>query len=124
MKIYYRREVFPFKSMFEWLSYGKGEYAARREWSYTLPGGRGRGRGRGHTDDPFCVCPGDVYVRFHSYEEMEEWKRGIVDRNPIKIDIGAVYSLPPKHRGNYDPAAFVPQERELVFDIDMDEYNK
>jgi hypothetical protein len=35
-----------------------------------------------------------------------------------------VYSLPPKNRANYDPSAFLPQERELVFDIDMDEYNR
>ena len=66
----------------------------------------------------------DIYLRFQSYSEVGEWKNSILEKNPIKIDIGPVYSLPPKNRSNYEPTSFQPLERELIFDIDMDEYNR
>ena len=55
---------------------------------------------------------------------MKEWQTAITDKTPQKIDIGPIYSLPPKNRQSYDPIAFQPTQRELIFDIDMDEYNR
>lgn len=44
-------------------------------------------------------------------------------RTPHKIDIGAVFSAPPKDHNTIDPSVFKPVERELVFDIDMTDYD-
>jgi DNA primase small subunit len=107
MQVYYER-VFPTSTMFRWLSYkdspvdGK-EYFSRREFSMTLPG--------------------DIYVRYKSFADLESFRRAINDMQPEKIDIGAVFSFPPKdHKMNLG-REFVPTDRELVFDIDMDDYD-
>lgn len=45
-------------------------------------------------------------------------------RVPAKIDIGPVYNIDPSRRQAYQASGnFVPVERELVFDIDMDGYD-
>lgn len=45
-------------------------------------------------------------------------------RVPAKIDIGPVYSANPAERAKYSGAGqFVPVERELVFDIDLTDYD-
>lgn len=45
-------------------------------------------------------------------------------RCPAKIDIGPVYNVDPSKRQAYQSGGgFVPVERELVFDIDMDGYD-
>jgi len=107
MRVYYEK-VFPSATMYRWLSYkdspaeGK-EYFARREFSLTLPG--------------------DIYVRYKSFDDYESFRRAINDMQPEKIDIGAVFSFPPKlHKMNLG-RDFIPTERELVFDIDMDDYD-
>lgn len=48
---------------------------------------------------------------------------GIKRRAPHKIDIGAVFNAPPKDHNTVNPAAFKTVERELVFDIDMTDYD-
>jgi DNA primase small subunit len=107
MKVYYDK-VFPCATMYRWLSYkdspaeGK-DYFARREFSMTLPG--------------------DIYVRYKSYDDYESFRRAINDMQPEKIDIGAVFSFPPKMHKMSLGREFVPTERELVFDIDMDDYD-
>ena len=43
---------------------------------------------------------------------------------PHKIDIGAVFNMAPSdHHKTSDKKAFVPMEKEMVFDIDMDSYD-
>lgn len=42
---------------------------------------------------------------------------------PFKIDIGAVFSVSPADKGKVNAADFVPDERELVFDIDLTDYD-
>jgi DNA primase small subunit len=105
--------LFPFKEMFDWLSYGntgdvarddpmKKDYFLRREWSMTLEG--------------------DIYLRYKSYADQDTLARDIRRNKPIKIDIGAVYSAPPRDKAQLG-SSFAPVERELVFDIDMDDYD-
>ncbi len=39
------------------------------------------------------------------------------------MDIGAVYNYPPMKKSSIDSKSFTPQERELVFDIDITDYD-
>jgi DNA primase small subunit len=85
----------------------------RREFSFTLPG--------------------DIYCRYQSFKNADEFKTALENSLPDKIDIGAVFNMAPKHYREYNvigPSGmnsggsnFRPIERELVFDIDMDEYD-
>ena len=47
----------------------------------------------------------------------------MVAKNPHKIDIGAVYNIPPDRHNASDKKAFLPQQKEMVFDIDMNDYD-
>lgn len=90
----------------------------------------------------------DVYLRFQSFASPQELERELQKINPYKIDIGAVYShrvspgtvpggpqgvsghaepspslLQPNQHNTVHLGAFQPQEKELVFDIDMTDYD-
>ncbi|KAJ3011653.1 primase, DNA, polypeptide 1 (49kDa) [Thoreauomyces humboldtii] len=104
LRVFYNR-LFPFGEFYRWLSYGAVEptYFAKREWSFTLAS--------------------DVYMRFQSFSTADDLKQEILRLCPVKIDIGAVYNLAPKDKKSVLPGAFTPLERELVFDIDMTDYD-
>ncbi|CAG9573907.1 putative DNA primase small subunit [Leishmania major strain Friedlin] len=89
----------------EWLN-GKGAaaaegYLARREFCFTLIG--------------------DIFTRFRSYRSSEELRAELVRCFPEKIDVGAVYNIRPNQKQGL--ANVFPVERELVFDIDMSDYD-
>ena len=70
----------------------------------------------------FCfTLDGDVFVRYQSFKNAQELKSAIQKRVPSKIDIGPVYNVDPQKRAAYanQGGGFAPQERELVFDIDL-----
>mmetsp|Transcript_6043 Transcript_6043/g.10587 ORF Transcript_6043/g.10587 Transcript_6043/m.10587 type:complete len:463 (+) Transcript_6043:37-1425(+) len=114
LRIYYSR-LFPYTQMFRWLSYGndpeaKEELAGgerdlfyRREFSFTL-------------ED-------DIYLRYQAFRTAEEMRAEMMKKQPHKIDIGAVFTVPPPQHATVKPAAFRPASRELVFDIDMNDYD-
>ncbi|KAJ3416491.1 primase, DNA, polypeptide 1 (49kDa) [Chytridiales sp. JEL 0842] len=104
LRIFYQR-LFPFKLMHRWLNYGNVQknYFINREFSFTLAS--------------------DAYIRFQSFKDAEELKSEILKLSPVKIDIGAVYNAKPKDRKMLRAGAFQPIERELVFDIDMTDYD-
>jgi len=111
--------------MYKWLAYGNDtakakhpkadkSFFSRREFCFTLEG--------------------DIFVRYQSFKDGSELESAIKARCPSKIDIGPVYNVDPKKRAAYtggasDAAggpglrAFQAVERELVFDIDMDDYD-
>ncbi|XP_071705019.1 uncharacterized protein [Rutidosis leptorrhynchoides] len=112
LKVYYGK-LFPHVDMVKWMSYGNDgkhpacdqSYFERREFSFTL-------------DD-------DVYVRYLSFKNASVLKEGIKKECPFKIDIGAVYSVEPSKKHTYTQGdnIFTPVERELVFDIDISDYD-
>lgn len=106
LEIYYDN-IFPYKNFFMWLGKGTSDYFERREFSFTLEN--------------------DVYIRFQSYKSEEEFKKEVIRGIPFKIDIGAVYNTLPKYHksiiGNENGSGFFPVAKELVFDIDMTDYD-
>jgi len=99
--------------MFKWLSYGNDpnsespgvdkEFFSHREWSFTI-------------ED-------DIYIRYQSFRDQKEMMEMIQKRQPHKIDIGAVFTACPKDHTTIKPELFNTVERELVFDIDMTDYD-
>ncbi|BBH03465.1 DNA primase [Prunus dulcis] len=81
-------------------------YFSRREFSFTLDN--------------------EVYLRFQSFNSMSELENSVKEKCPVKIDIGPVYSVDPSKRHAYAQSGdnvFTPVERELIFDIDMSDYD-
>lgn len=101
--------VFPVSDITKWLSYDVGGgtsadargYLARREFCFTLIG--------------------DIFTRFRSYTSEQELRAELVKCYPEKIDVGAIYNVRPSQKAT---TTIVPQERELIFDIDMSDYDK
>jgi DNA primase small subunit len=98
--------------MYKWLAYGNdgkhpqsdATFFQRREFCFTLDG--------------------DIFVRYQSFKDCQEMQTAIRDRCPAKIDIGPVYNVDPQRRAAYAASkGFLPQERELVFDIDLTDYD-
>ncbi|CAM4758567.1 unnamed protein product [Rotaria magnacalcarata] len=105
LAIYYRR-IFPSHIYCKWLAYGEPATCsqfAQREFSFTLEN--------------------DVYRRYLSFSNHMEFEKELIKLCPEKIDIGAVYSAKPKDHKMLSAAQFYPIERELVFDIDMTDYD-
>jgi len=112
LRIYYER-LFPYLQMYRWLNYGNNakssnkkvekDYFLRREFTFVLQG--------------------DIFCRYMCFRDAEEYRAQILSRQPIRMEIGAVFTHPPKNHNTVIKDAYKPLERELVFDIDMDDYD-
>ncbi|KAL6177396.1 hypothetical protein ACLB2K_048922 [Fragaria x ananassa] len=110
LKIYYGK-LFPYEEMFKWMSYANDgkhpacnqSYFGRREFSFTLDN--------------------DVYLRYKTFNSVSELESSIKEKCPVKIDIGPVYNVDPAKRHSYAQSGCFPEERELIFDIDMSDYD-
>ncbi|XP_074309408.1 uncharacterized protein LOC141643916 isoform X2 [Silene latifolia] len=108
LKVNYAK-LFPYSDMFKWMSYGNDgkhpscdqSYFSRREFSFTLDS--------------------DIYLRYQSFKSVAEFESSVKEKCPFKIDIGPVFINDPSKRHAY--AQITPVERELVFDIDMTDYD-
>lgn len=113
LRIYYDK-FFPFFNMHRWLRYGNDpksasaavqkEFFLRREFTF--------------------VMEGDIFQRYRCFKDAEEFKQAVIAQQPVRMEIGAVFSHPPKNHHTVVKEAYKPLERELVFDIDMDDYDE
>lgn len=116
------RMLYPFKSIFTWLNHEHTptKLFTHREFAFTLQG--------------------DVYMRYQSFNTADDLKKQVLAFNPTRFEIGPVYSArvrvhfchvqiqlttvpQPRDKKSVRPSAFTPQKRELVFDIDMTDYD-
>ncbi|KAJ1973778.1 p48 polypeptide of DNA primase, partial [Dimargaris xerosporica] len=100
-------KIFPCQLYYEWLNGCQPEPTKlfqNREFSFTVGD--------------------DVYIRYQSFRDCAAMKDEFLRLCPNKIDIGAVYTTRPKDKKSILPSAFQPIERDLVFDIDMTDYDE
>ncbi|CAI8036129.1 DNA primase small subunit [Geodia barretti] len=102
LRIYYSR-LFPYDKYYDWLEYGDRDTFSHREFSFTL-------------ED-------DVYVRYQSFESRQALEDSVRKTRPYKIDVGAIFSVRPSMRSRVQQASFKALRKELVFDIDMTDYD-
>jgi len=112
LRVYYDK-MFPYRDMFRWLSYKNDpkssspsvqkDFFLRRE--FTL------------------VLEGDIYCRYTCFKDADEYRQAVMTQQPVRMEIGAVFSHPPKLHKAIVKEKYKPVERELVFDIDMDDYD-
>jgi DNA primase small subunit len=105
MRAFYQR-LFPFRYLFQWLNHSPtpSNDFAHREFAFTLPN--------------------DVYLRYQSFPTADLLRKQCIQMLPSRFEIGPVYSTNPRDRKTLRKAsAFRPLMKELVFDIDMTDYD-
>ena len=119
MPLYYGR-LFPWQALYRWLAYGHDEPQAQA--------GKAADAGFFKRRELCFTLEGDIFVRYQSFADGAAMARAIRQQQPSKIDIGPVFNVDPQRRNAYNsstggPKTFMPVERELVFDIDLTDYD-
>ena len=136
MNAFYRR-LFPYRPFFLWLNQdnGKSNHCCHRYLSRLIivPA-----KLFTHREFAFTLT-GDVYIRYNSFHNADDFKKELIRLNPSRFEIGPQYSARVSHRLSHEddwtkeqprdrktlPAGVLqPQRRELVFDIDMTDYDE
>ncbi|KAJ1951136.1 p48 polypeptide of DNA primase, partial [Linderina pennispora] len=103
---FYQR-LFPHRQFYSWLNYN----AQSSSMTFT------------HREFAFTIRDG-IYIRYQSFKDCEEFQRELARLIPTRFEIGAVFTAQPKHAKSLQPGVFKPVEKELVFDIDMTDYDE
>lgn len=105
MAFFYER-LLPFRYVFQWLSHSPKATKdfTMREFAYEYSSG--------------------AYQRYNSFQSLDEFKRSVISANPTRFEVGAVYAVNPKERKNLPKSAMKPLTKELVFDIDLTDYDE
>ena len=105
MRAFYQR-LFPFRPLFQWLNHSATPTNdfAHREFAFTLPN--------------------DAYLRYQSFPTADLLRKQCINMLPSRFEIGPMYSTNPRDRKTLRKASsFRPLMKELVFDIDMTDYD-
>ncbi|KAG8897366.1 hypothetical protein FRB99_008206 [Tulasnella sp. 403] len=102
---FYKR-LYPFKQIYTWLNHNHEptNLFTHREFAFTLIG--------------------DTYLRYHSFSKVDDLRNTVIRLNPTRFEIGAVYNARPKDKKTLRAGVLQPVLRELVFDIDMTDYDE
>jgi DNA primase small subunit len=131
---YYSR-LFPFDLLCSWLSYSPSNNGSASSNNNnnnnksllpttTTPASSSLLFSRREFSMTIEPSPGDeIYIRYQSFANQKELTDAILKRRPVKIDLGAIFSHPPKDHKSVPKSAFGPVQRELVFDIDLTDYD-
>lgn len=104
--IFYYQHLLPFKHICHWLCHSETTITnsfTNREFAYEYRSG--------------------AYQRYNSFSSLSEFKSSVIKANPTRFEIGAVYSVNPNKRKTLPKNALKPLEKELVFDIDLTDYD-
>ncbi|KAG8760585.1 hypothetical protein FRC14_002587 [Serendipita sp. 396] len=116
MLAFYSR-LYPFKSIFTWLSHSHVPSTAKDAPATRI--------GPSWTNREFAfTLKGDVYIRYNSFQDVEEFKKQVIKLNPERFEVGAIYNAKPRDKKTLPASALQPVRRELVFDIDMTDYDE
>lgn len=104
MFAFYQR-LFPWRILFQWLNHSPipSRDFGHREFAFTLQN--------------------EAYLRYQSFPTFETLRKDVLRLNPSRFEIGPVYSANPRDRKSLRKAAFKPIAKELVFDIDLTDYD-
>ncbi|XP_026191863.1 DNA primase small subunit [Cyclospora cayetanensis] len=119
---FYYENLYPFEELQRWLSYRNSpsgasttlndpQFLAKREFCLTCK--------RNDAKDE------EFFMRWQSFSSLCALKDRLLSMNELschKFDIGAVYTLPISQKDTHGPL-FKAQQKELVFDIDMNDYD-
>ncbi|KAL8774970.1 MAG: hypothetical protein Q9209_000449 [Squamulea sp. 1 TL-2023] len=106
MLAFYQR-LFPFRYLFQWLNHSMkpSNDFGHREFAFTLQN--------------------DAYLRYQSFPTSDLLRKDILRLNPSRFEIGPVYTTNPRDRKSLrKSSAFQPLAKELVFDIDLTDYDE
>ncbi|ONH65662.1 DNA primase small subunit [Cyberlindnera fabianii] len=105
MRFYYER-LLPFRYVFQWLNHSPKPQPdfTMREFAYEHRSG--------------------AYQRYNSFESLENFKQSVVRANPMRFEVGPVYAINPSKRKSVPKSAMKALEKELVFDIDLTDYDE
>ncbi|KAA6411355.1 MAG: eukaryotic and archaeal DNA primase small subunit [Lasallia pustulata] len=106
MLAFYQR-LFPFRYLFQWLNHSikPSNDFAHREFAFTLQN--------------------DAYLRYQSFTTADLLRKDVLRLNPSRFEIGPVYTANPRDRKTLRKStAFRPVAKELVFDIDLTDYDE
>jgi DNA primase small subunit len=104
----YYKKYYPSELIIDWLTKKGKKNLKNREFCFTLEN--------------------DKYIRYQSFKSSKEFEKRISKLNPIKIDIGGIYNQEPRNyienKNNKNKIIeLICQEKELVFDIDISDYD-